>query len=397
MRTTNRGLFEAPWSEDYREFETNAGSYDQMQGSRSIEPIRRRKPRSPDDEPLVPGGIPEGRLGNHTFPTATEARQAAMREANRLNRAISPGHSVARSDAHRAGELPHYHVINPQGQQISGHFFYGRKPYRVEPGRDGNSQKTTAAAMQDLNPHLLGWEEERQRLRAKLNSGQATRQEKGRLKWLNHKLGQSIIQQQKRNAQRLGNEVFQARRSKRKARQERESELGQRSQWLFEAPFLRETDAYVATRQGRITFKGGWKRYSSLDAAINASQDKVPGVYKVFDQGKPVYIGEGKIRSELVAFRRHYELSGKSTQNVTVMVGYINNPTKKRLETTEQVLIRQENKKLAKQGKRPLRNTSSTAPFRVPKGKTLKVQLPNQKKPTVYRPGKLHEFYIDRL
>ena len=394
MRTTDQGLFEAPLRRDYREFETNANHYDLMQGSQSIEPILRRKPRSHDDEPLVPGGIPEGRLGNRTSPTASEARQAAIGEANRLNRLIGPGHSVARSNAHRPGELPHYHVINPQGQQISGHFFYGKKPYRVEPGRDGDSPKATAAAMRDLNPNLLGWEEERQRLRAKLKSGQATRQEKGRLKWLDNKLGQRVIQQQKRDAQRLGNEIFTSRRAKWKTRREREIELNQQSQWLFEAPFLPEIDAYTATRQGSITFKGGWKRYQSLDSAINSSQDKVPGIYKIFEKGKPVYIGEGKIRSELIAFRRHYELAGKSTQNITVMVGYISNPTKKRLETTEQVLIRQENKKLTKQRKLPLRNSSSIKPFQVPKGKTLRVRLPGQKKPTTYRSGKLHELLM---
>ena len=103
---------------------------------KTVERIPRRKPRSIDYEPLVVGGIPEGRLGNRTFITASEARRAAIEEANRLNRSVYPGHSVKRSNAHRPGELPHYHVINHQGKQISGHFFYGRRPYRVEPGQN---------------------------------------------------------------------------------------------------------------------------------------------------------------------------------------------------------------------------------------------------------------------
>ncbi|OUL28943.1 hypothetical protein BV378_07010 [Nostoc sp. RF31YmG] len=162
--------------------------------------------------------------------------------------------------------------------------------------------------------------------------------------------------------------------------------------WLFEPPFLLEIDAYTASRQGSIAFKGGWKRYPSIDAAINSSLDSPPGIYKVFEKGTPVYIGEGKVRSELIAFRRHYELSGKSMRNLTVMVGNIHNPTKKRLESIEQILIRRENQKLEKQGKPKLRNSSSTKPFRVPQGKFLKVKLPGQKKPINYKPG-THEFY----
>lgn len=169
--------------------------------------------------------------------------------------------------------------------------------------------------------------------------------------------------------------------------------MKKQNQWLFEAPFLLEVDAYTATRQGSITFKGGWKRYRSIESAINSSQDSPGAIYKVLERGIPVYVGEGKVRSELIAFRRHYELAGKSTRNLTVMVGHIHNPTKKRLETTEQVLIRQENKKLEKQGKAKLRNSSSTKPFQVPRGKPLQVKLPGQKKSTNYKPGKLHEFY----
>lgn len=207
---------------------------------RTIEPIPRRKSRGLDDEPLVKDGIPAGRLGNRTFPTASMARQAAIAEANRLNQAIYPGHSVARSDAHRPGELPHYHVIDPQGKQISGHFFYGRKPYRVEPSRDGNLQQAIAAATRDLNPQLSDWQKERQYLQEKLNSGQATRQERGQLKWLNHKLLSATQQQKRRDAQRLGAEIHAARQSKQKAQREQEGEMRQQRQWLFEAPFVSE-------------------------------------------------------------------------------------------------------------------------------------------------------------
>jgi len=202
---------------------------------RTVEPIPRRRSRSLDDEPLVNSGIPPGRLGNRTFPNASEARRAAISEANRLNQTAYPGHSVARSDAHRPGELPHYHVIDPQGDQISGHFFYGRKPYRVEPGREGNPKQSIAAATRDLNPLLLSWQEEYQRLQEKLKTGQANRQEKGRLKWLNHK-----IKRQKRDAQQLGTEIYASRQSKQKAQREQEGEMNQQSQWLFEMPFVSE-------------------------------------------------------------------------------------------------------------------------------------------------------------
>jgi hypothetical protein len=122
---------------------------------KTIERIPRRKPRSIDYEPLVVGGIPDGRLGNRTFITASEARRAAIEEANRLNRSIYPGHSVKRSNAHRAGELPHYHVINHQGNQISGHFFYGRKPYRIEPGKNRKAQLLEASEMNQKSQWLF--------------------------------------------------------------------------------------------------------------------------------------------------------------------------------------------------------------------------------------------------
>jgi hypothetical protein len=160
--------------------------------------------------------------------------------------------------------------------------------------------------------------------------------------------------------------------------------------FLFEAPLIFEADAYTAQRHGNIIFKGGWKQYRSIDAAINAVGDSPPGIYKILERGTPVYVGEGKVRSELVAFRRHYQLAGKSLANVTVMVGNINRPTKKRLETVEQVLICTENKKLAQKGKKLLRNSTSTKPFRVPQGKTLTVKVPGQKSAKRYRPG-LHE------
>jgi hypothetical protein len=207
---------------------------------RTVKPISRRRPGSLDDEPLVKDGIPAGRLGNRTFPTASMARQAAIAESNRLNQTVYPGHSVARSDAHRPGELPHYHVIDPQGKQISGHFFYGRKPYRVEPGRGGNLQQSIAAATKDINPRLSDWQAERQHLQEKLKSGQANRQEKGRLKWLNYKLRSAIQQQKRRDAQQLGAEIHAARQSKRKAQREQEGEMNPQSQWLFEAPFVSE-------------------------------------------------------------------------------------------------------------------------------------------------------------
>ena len=202
---------------------------------RTVEPIPHRSFRGLDDEPLVNSGIPAGRLGNRTFHTASEARQAAILEAKRLNRKAYPGHFVARSDAHRPRELPHYHVIDPQGKQISGHFFYGRKPYRVEPGLERNPKKTIAAVARDLKPLLLSWQEERQRLQEKLKIGQANRQEKEQLEWLNHR-----IQHQKQYAQQLSTEIYASRQSKQKAQREQEGETSQQSQWLFEMSFVPE-------------------------------------------------------------------------------------------------------------------------------------------------------------
>lgn len=231
MKSSDQRLFETPWVAAHPELESRGYRRNQRRGLGGIQPIPRRKPRSRDDEPLVVDGIPKGRLGNRSFVTAAEARQAAIAEANRLNKTVGLGHSIARSDAHQPGELPHYHVIDPQGKQISGHFFYGRKPYRVEPGLEGNPQRTKADALRDLNAKLQAWEDERQKLRTKLKSGYATRQERGRLRWLDNKLSQASL-----NAQRIVTEIHAARRSKRQAQRELEAlpERSSESQWLFE-------------------------------------------------------------------------------------------------------------------------------------------------------------------
>jgi outer membrane protein OmpA-like peptidoglycan-associated protein len=232
---------------------------------RTVKPIPRRRAGILNDEPLV-DGIPTGRLGNRSFPTASLARQAAIEEVNRLNQVVYPGHSVARSDAHQPGELPHYHVIDPQGNQISGHFFYGKKPYRVEPNPGSNLRKSIAAAKADLNPQQLSaWQEERQSLQKKLESGQANRQEKGRFNWLNQKL-RTIHQQTLRDAKQLGAEIHASRQSKQKAQQEQEEELSKQGSWLFETPFksvvsTQNTDASCAGSKTEIITN--WGRYGS--------------------------------------------------------------------------------------------------------------------------------------
>ncbi|MBD2157862.1 peptidoglycan-binding protein [Leptolyngbya sp. FACHB-16] len=206
---------------------------------KTVERIRRVKSHSLD-EPLVHSGIPAGRLGNRTFFTESDARQAAIAEANRLNQTVSLGHSIAHNNAHKPGELPHYHVVDPQGNQISGHFFYGKKPYRVKRSRDGNLQQSVMAATQDLNPHLLSWQKEYQELKRILQRGQATRQQKGRFKWLSHKL-QSLIPQ-KRIAHQLGAEIHAARQAKQTAQREYEYEISLQRQWLFELPLTESSE-----------------------------------------------------------------------------------------------------------------------------------------------------------
>lgn len=69
------------------------------------------------------GGIPGA--DNRWYASAGQARKAALRRATQLG----AGHRIVH-DANPAIGQPHYHVVDANGQRVSGHFFYGRKPPR---------------------------------------------------------------------------------------------------------------------------------------------------------------------------------------------------------------------------------------------------------------------------
>jgi hypothetical protein len=99
--------------------------------ARGVEPIRRRRIKNPDDRSVAPR-IPLGSrdavncgLDNQGYPTQQEARQAAITTARQLG----AGYIVKFEGKHRQGELPHYHILTPNGQRCRGHFYYGRRPY----------------------------------------------------------------------------------------------------------------------------------------------------------------------------------------------------------------------------------------------------------------------------
>ncbi|TGE28820.1 hypothetical protein [Hymenobacter metallicola] len=91
--------------------------------------------------PLPSAGIPEGdgqrpSVGNSLHATAPQARQAALAEAARRNAASAKGparfrYRVAHHAAKQPQDAPHYHLIDEQGNQVSGHYFYGKQPIRI--------------------------------------------------------------------------------------------------------------------------------------------------------------------------------------------------------------------------------------------------------------------------
>lgn len=68
---------------------------------------------------------------NMVFDNQGEARMAALAEAT----ALGPGHTITH-DPMPARGLPHYHVVDPVGRRVRGHFFYRtrrrRRSYRVD-------------------------------------------------------------------------------------------------------------------------------------------------------------------------------------------------------------------------------------------------------------------------
>lgn len=69
--------------------------------------------------PGIPGAT------NRWFSNQGQARVAALQVATHLG----PGHTIAHDPRPSRG-LPHYHVVDPNGRRVSGHFFYGRRPPR---------------------------------------------------------------------------------------------------------------------------------------------------------------------------------------------------------------------------------------------------------------------------
>ncbi|MBU7587366.1 MAG: hypothetical protein KAF91_31810 [Nostoc sp. TH1S01] len=136
MKTQNQWLFELPPINQQLESDFSEGHRSKNQQTGGIESIRRYKPRGDDDSPLldprIPGEKPKEKggvvIGNQSFRTATEARQAALQVAKQLNKERGVGHSIIREDPSKPGEQAHYHVVGPDGKRASGHFFYGKKP-----------------------------------------------------------------------------------------------------------------------------------------------------------------------------------------------------------------------------------------------------------------------------
>jgi hypothetical protein len=68
-------------------------------------------------------GIPGA--DNRWFPNGGEARKAALALATQMG----AGHRI-HHDAYPSLGLRHFHVLDPNGRRVSGHFFYGRRPPR---------------------------------------------------------------------------------------------------------------------------------------------------------------------------------------------------------------------------------------------------------------------------
>ena len=94
--------------------------FDSIEGRLRTQPIRRRRARAVE---LVHPGLPGA--DNRWFASQGEARRAALLEASRLG----PRSGIIHDSLPTIG-LPHYHIADPTGRRISGHFFYGRRPPR---------------------------------------------------------------------------------------------------------------------------------------------------------------------------------------------------------------------------------------------------------------------------
>jgi hypothetical protein len=121
-------------------------------------------------------GIPGAR--NEWYPGQGQARRAALTIAVQLG----PGYRIAH-DPRPARGLPHYHIVNPRGERISGHFFYGRRPprrvLRGRPWREAELEAQPSVAEAMASPYRQGLTpaEALQRLRRAASTLRAARRE----------------------------------------------------------------------------------------------------------------------------------------------------------------------------------------------------------------------------
>lgn len=146
MRTQKQWLFEAPFPSkaayyndpysnpeyesnleielalsemDYMAKRSNRNKWEDQRTTERI-PIKRK-----GEAFVLNPGIPGA--DNRMYPDQGRARAAALAKAS----VLGPGHSIAHDPRPSRG-MPHYHVVDPQGNRVSGHFFYGsRTPRRV--------------------------------------------------------------------------------------------------------------------------------------------------------------------------------------------------------------------------------------------------------------------------
>jgi hypothetical protein len=87
------------------------------------------------NDPGIPGA------DNWWCPSAGEARAAALRRASQLGTNYGLVH-----DSRPTLGRPHFHILDPQGDRVSGHFFYGgRPPRRMLRGRPSRESEYEAA------------------------------------------------------------------------------------------------------------------------------------------------------------------------------------------------------------------------------------------------------------
>jgi len=77
---------------------------------------------------------------NYWFTNPGQARIAALTRATQLG----PGHTIKHHPLPAVGQ-PHYHIVNPLGKQVAGHFFYGRKPPIKERNQNRYRQRSREA------------------------------------------------------------------------------------------------------------------------------------------------------------------------------------------------------------------------------------------------------------